>query len=788
MAAPKGNARAASNTWKGQVTGTPTLLDRANSARRFCRMAPVPTAPTLPAAAEPAAAAADGELVRGALFGRYVLLEAIGEGGMGKVFAAYDASLDRNIALKIVRHAPERVAQAWLVREARAMARVQHPAIVAVHDVGSVGARVYIAMELVRGTTLRGWLDHEPRAWREIVIHFVAAGRGLEAAHAAGVIHRDFKPENVLVDLAGRVRVSDFGLAELRGGAGVPASAGTPWFMAPEQYTGRGADAKTDQFAFCVSVWQAVYGEHPFAERESDLPAAVTAGKLRPPPDRAPRWLAQVLRRGLAVDPAARHASMTELLAALERGLARRRLRVVVPAALVVAGAAIAAPIVSMQSRASGPACASAGDRAASVWDAAHRAPLAKLPPRVLEAIDGYARDWAAQRVDACRATHERGEQSGELLDLRMQCLDRRMDELAALIAVLPAAPANAGDAVDALVPLTACEDIQSLRDVVPLPAGPLPRAQVLALREASSGVKADLDTGRFAQGFAAIEPLVQQAEAIGYDPLIGELELLHGVLAWRSDHMDVAESALEHALARAEAGRDGATSAAAWLELIRFTSQERKRPDEALRLGAIAQGAIDRYTGNPQLTSMLDEQLGWIALDQNRLDDAERYAHRAYDIRRTRAGEDSLPAAASLEHLAMVATARHDHDRALDLHRKALAIFERKDGPDHPDTLTELADYGAALFEAGKLDEALAVFRDGLARVERTLGPDGIDAAMYAHNIGLVDTALGKHDEAIALQQRALAIFVHVRGENAPDTIEQREDLAKAMRAAGRK
>src|SRR5205823_5348760 len=150
------------------------------------------------------------------------------------------ASLDRNIALKIVRHAPERLAQAWLVREAKAMARVQHPAIVTVHDVGSVGARVYIAMELVRGTTLRGWLDGKTRDWRDIVAMYVAAGRGLEAAHAAEVIHRDFKPENVLVDDTGRVRVSDFGLAQLRDGEGgtVPASAGTPWYMAPEQYCG----------------------------------------------------------------------------------------------------------------------------------------------------------------------------------------------------------------------------------------------------------------------------------------------------------------------------------------------------------------------------------------------------------------------------------------------------------------------------------------------------------------------------------------------------------------------
>jgi tetratricopeptide (TPR) repeat protein len=757
----------------------------------------VPTAPTYTAPIAAAALAAShehGALGRGTVFGRYVLLESIGEGGMGQVFAAHDAALDRNVALKIVKQAPERVAQAWLVREAKAMARVQHPAIVTVHDIGSVGARVYIAMELVRGTTLRGWLERERRSWRDIVRMYAAAGRGLEAAHAAGITHRDFKPDNVLVDVAGGVRVSDFGIAELRGAeAGMPASAGTPSFMAPEQFTGRGCDARSDQFSFCVAIWQAVYGEHPFAQHEADLRRAVTAGQVRTPPDRAPRWLEAALRRGLAVDPAARHPSMTALLATLDRGLARRRRRLVVPAALVLAGAAVAAPLALASRHAASPTCASAGERIATVWDATRRAQVSRalgpaLPAHLLDAIDAYARGWGEQRVEACRATHERGEQSGELLDLRMQCLDRRLDELGALLDVLvagePGVAGKAESAVDALVPLSACADVQSLRDVVPLPAAPEARARVAALREQSSKVKADLDTGRFAHGFVAVQPLVRLADTIGYDPLIAELELLHGVLAWRSDHMDVAEAALERALARAEAGRDGATSAEAWLDLVNFTSQERKRPAEALRLGAIAQGAIDRYSGNPGLTSALAEQLGWIALDQGRLDDAERYAQRAYDIRRPSAGENSQPTAASLEHLALVATARKDHVRALDLHRRALAIFERVEGRDHPDTLTELNDYGAALFEAGKLDEALAVYRDGLARVERTLGPDGMDAALYVHNIGLVDTALGKHAEALAMQQRALAIHERVRGPDAPDTIELRGDVERAQRA----
>jgi tetratricopeptide (TPR) repeat protein/predicted Ser/Thr protein kinase len=750
----------------------------------------VPTAPTVPAVTPPATTA-EGALGRGALFGRYVIVDVIGEGGMGQVFAAYDASLDRNIALKIVRHAPERVAQVWLVREAKAMARVQHPAIVAVHDIGAVGSRVYIAMELVRGTTLHEWVQREQRTWRRVVEMYVAAGRGLEAAHAAGVVHRDFKPENVLVDGNDRARVTDFGLAELRDEGGkVPASAGTPRYMAPEQYIGRGADARSDQFSFCVALWQDVYGEHPFAERDADLRSAVTAGKLRPASDRAPRWLADVLRRGLAVDPDARFPTMTALLAALERHLARRRLRVVVPVALVLAGAATATTI-ALAARDTGPSCATTGARAASVWDA-HRAKVEKAlgAPRVVAALDGYTRAWSAQRVEACRATHERGEQSGELLDLRMECLDRRLDEVAALVGVLetgePGVRASAANAVGSLVPLSACEDVKALRDV--LPAAPAVRARVVALREAATHVGADMETGRFAHGLAAVGPLVKEADTLGYDPLIGELETMHGVLEWRTDHMDAAETALYRAVARAEAGRDAAASARAWLELVRFTSQERKRLDEALRLGVLAQGAVDRYAGDPAYVSMLAEQLGWIALDQNKLDEAERQLQRAYDLRRAQLPEDDPAVAASIEHLAMVAAARGQHDKALDLHRRALAGFEHAYGPDHPDTLTEMMDYGAELFEAGKYDEADAMYRDGLARVERTLGDEGIDAAMYQHDIALVDTARGKHDEAIALERRALAIFEHVRGPKAPDTINQRLELAHTLYKCGHK
>jgi tetratricopeptide (TPR) repeat protein len=739
----------------------------------------VATAPTVPDATPAAPAAETGELARGTVFGRYVILEVLGEGGMGKVFAAHDSTLERVIALKVVRHAPDRTSQTQLVREAKAMARAAHPAIVPVHDVGAVGGRVYLAMELVRGETLRAWLAREPRTWQQIARMFVAAGRGLEAAHAAGVIHRDFKPENVLVDGSGHARVSDFGIANLTGHELGPSSAGTPPYMAPEQWTGRIADARTDQFAFCVALWQAVFGAHPFAEREEDLRRAVTSGAIVD----AQGPLAPILRRGLSVDPAARWPSMTVLIAELERVLGRRRPWLPIAVLAIAVFGVVGFGVVHR----TGIACDQAGARISEVW---HRdavaARLAGLDvrDRVLERLDHYAHDWAEQRVEACRATHERGEQSGALLDLRMACLDRRLGELGALIERVT--PAGAAQATEALVPLSACADVASLAAVVPLPDAPAARVRVVQLRTAASAAKAELDLGHYAKGLALIEPIVAQAEAAGYAPLVAEVERIHGGLAWRADRMDAAESALYRSLASAEAGRDGEQAARTWLELLQFTSQERGRSAEALRLGKIAQGAIDRYKGDPQVASALAEQLGWIALDSEQLDEATTYLDRAYALRLENHADDHA-LAASLEHLGLLATEKGDHETALERHRQSLALFERSVGHDHPDTLTEVLDYGAALQQAGKLDEAAAMYRDGLARVERALGPDGLDAAMFRHNIGMVLTLEGKHDEAIALQRDALAIFRRVRGTSATDTAEQHAELARTLRAGGK-
>ena len=305
--------------------------------------------------------AAAGALPRGTAIGRYLIVEPLGAGGLGDVYTAYDPELDRRVAVKVLRptagvgssQSGTLNGRDRLVREAKAMARLAHPNVVAIHDVGRIGDEVFIAMERVEGKTLAAWLREAERPWKEVRDVFLAAGAGLAAAHAANIIHRDFKPQNVIVGADGRPRVLDFGLARslrkeqsglLRMEGLIAESAGagdldtqitvaglvmgTPQFMAPEQFEGASSGAQADQFSFCVALWKGIYRERPFqGENMPGLIKAVREGKITEPKDRrgVPKWMHKALLRGLAHDPEKRHPSMEALLHALQRDKRSRR-------------------------------------------------------------------------------------------------------------------------------------------------------------------------------------------------------------------------------------------------------------------------------------------------------------------------------------------------------------------------------------------------------------------------------------------------------------------------------
>jgi eukaryotic-like serine/threonine-protein kinase len=299
------------------------------------------------------------DLRPGRRMGRYVVHQQIGRGGMGVVYEAVDRKVGRRVALKLMHGrgaAAGHTATDRLLREAQALARLNHPNIVSLYDFGTTDRGVFIAMEHVRGESLRAWMSGE-HAWREVLEVFIQAGRGLSAAHAAGIVHRDFKPTNVLVGYDGRVKVLDFGLARRRSGdvgydeEPKPSHAradstpdnpllatrltsggvviGTTHYMSPEQLMDMQVRPASDQFSFCVALWEALYGSRPYPGKTLlELAASYRDERIEPPRRRGvPTSVHRALLRGLRIEPGQRFATMDQLLAVLEQASRPRRKR-----------------------------------------------------------------------------------------------------------------------------------------------------------------------------------------------------------------------------------------------------------------------------------------------------------------------------------------------------------------------------------------------------------------------------------------------------------------------------
>jgi predicted Ser/Thr protein kinase len=418
--------------------------------------------------------------------GRYVVLSQIGVGAMGMILAAYDPELDRKAALKLLKRRGEtRVkARTRLRREAQALAKLHHPNVVSVYDVGVHEQQVFIAMEFVQGRALSEWMavrEGRVRPWREVLSAFVSAGRGLMAVHEVGLVHRDFKPDNVMIGDDERVLVADFGLARLIDGSepdeneatidiGSPdskvlltkltrtgASLGTPAYMAPEQLRGERATVYSDQFSFCVSLSEGLHGRLPTASAARDLPAE------RPSNAHVPAWLEHIVERGLSPDPQQRFASMAGLIGALCAGEARRR-RFGAFAAVAVIGLVVAGGfgLHQRQAAAREAACVEAGDAVDRIWNANSRAALVEgvlltdvsYAPTVVEKLlpwlDRQAETWREHATLACRnATIGRGgagegHWSAATLDKATWCLEQHRLELELLVTELSAADAGA--------------------------------------------------------------------------------------------------------------------------------------------------------------------------------------------------------------------------------------------------------------------------------------------------------------------------------------------------------
>jgi tetratricopeptide (TPR) repeat protein/predicted Ser/Thr protein kinase len=720
----------------------------------------VPVTLPLPAGSDRAAA-----LERGATLGRYVVIEKLGSGGMGEVYAAFDSVLDRKVGLKVLRDEGEH-RRALLLREAHAMAKLSHPNVVAVFDAGVVGGRLFIAMELVQGRTLREWQAAARPGPREVLRVYVEAGRGLAAAHAAGIVHRDFKPSNVLLSDDGHVKVTDFGVArsldepQSDAPASPPGSeagiVGTPGFMAPEQRRGLAVDERGDQFSFCVALYEALHGRKPegTVARTGSVPAHVR----------------RALARGLSPERDARFPTMESLLDELVRDPARRRRRWLGAA---TATAAVAGVVVwgqhEMAARRA-QLCTGAELEANDTWndDTRHRAEQALLATgvpyagdtwrRTREQIDAYMARWAAMHKRTCEATRVRGEQSEPVMGLRMACLERRREEVGALAHVLATADREvASKAVQAAMELTSldsCHGITALTDIQPEPTDPQRRAELASVRKDLSEVKANVDAGRASVVRGQIAPLVERTRAIDYPPALAEALLLSATAKAESGNWaDAAEDARDAVLA-SESGRDDGQKAMAEIAIVHWLT-ETGRVDEAARWSDLAEATLHRTGDDGEQKAEWLDASGWLLYRQGKI---------AAAAERLRAGVDTAHRASSTpQRIAKVERALADAEAALGHADEAQRLVDESDrtlidafGVDHPSRIPVLVNRSVIAARANRRQDELSYARQAIELAER-VAPD--HPALGVAQLDACDALLRLRDYGSALSHCTEAV-----------------------------
>ena len=725
---------------------------------------------------------------------RYVISAVLGRGGMGTVYLAQDRTLGRDVALKL----HHRTGAERLHREAMAMAKLAHPNVVTVFEVATVDDRLYVAMEYVRGETFRGWLSTEPRSWRDIIAMLGGAGEGLVAAHAAGLIHRDFKPENILVGDDGRPRVGDFGLARI--GPAPAADAinvaladtaltqagsvlGTPAYMAPEQLAGDMVDARCDQFAFCIVAWEALYGERPFTGIDR-------SARKEPRRSAVPVRVRRVLERGLAIDPADRYADMRALLTAL-RGAAmprtKRRVAVALLGAAILAGAGYMTT-TTMQQHRQAAACEARGDSVRRLVSATDQMVMrmkfvATGSPVALDAFDHtmqvltpYADTLAAQTTRACNATQD----PVELRTAKRTCLDTHTRELAALTALFTNPDAN--------VVQRASTAAWSMSEVLPCsdPSALLAQAKRTPVPDLER-VKALDDVGRYQEALAAANVVVDSARKSGNREVL--LDALLAAAQAQSELEDPgAARAFEDAVALAESlGRDG-DAANAYASLASIAGTMDRDYAAAHRYLALSRAKLERLGGkNLAIRGDLFVTEAQILYDENRLGEAEAAGRQAVATFEQAFGARHPKLAGALGTLSPILLAQGKSDEGLRTAARTFEMSEQTLGAEHPTTAGANMNYASALIDAKKFDEARARLLRADAVFAKVFGEVHPVRAAIAGNLGGVEQMQEHWDAALAHYQRAISILEQTVGPDSADVSGARRDAAKVLALANR-
>lgn len=703
----------------------------------------------------------------GTMLGRFVTLHSLGSGAMGTVVAAYDPSLDRKVALKLPRgelqDSPE--GRERLLSEARALAQLAHPNVVSVYEAGEADGHVYLAMELVPGRSLAEWLSAAPRTSQQILDVFLQAGQGLYALHRRGLVHRDFKPTNVLVGDDGRTRVTDLGLAQPHD---APSRAeGTPRYMAPEQRRGEPATAAADQYSFAVALLEA----------------------LEPPRlHRSRRRLETLLARGAAARPEERFPDLAQLLAALDKSRRKPRTFGLYAASTLTVLLAFTLGAREVERRAQRCAFDRAG--LAERWDDARRTALrdalldtqaayaTQSADTALQLFDRYADRLQGARREACVATRVRGEQGEELLGRRMACLQRREQALDALVTAMLQSPRESvekiASAAAQLPAFEPCANLSALLDVRVPPDSLESRERLAPARRTLNMAWARLQLGRPKEALEPAQQALEQARQAGSKPLLAEALWALGQAERMMSKLGPAEAHLVEALVVGEGINDATTVEGAAHALARMLDAQR-RDVEAGHWAALAGAAVERLGSDSLSQARLHLTRGLLEKDPVKSFQQFETATQLMT---------SLPAqhpdkVHALRLLASRARLAGRLEEAVNRSRIALAAAETALGPTHPDVAESLSILGGALLQSRQTEEALHAFERASQLFERALGPESFRLAEAVHNMGAALMDAGAYEEAERWTRRAMAIKRASLPEDDPRVLSERNNLA---------
>jgi tetratricopeptide (TPR) repeat protein/tRNA A-37 threonylcarbamoyl transferase component Bud32 len=726
---------------------------------------------------------------------RFVVLHRLGEGAMGRVYLVYDPELDRNVAFKVIRTEVDDDAElaerrrARLLREARAIGKLAHPNVVAVHEIGTIdqggGDEVFILMEYVEGSTLREWAQSGERGADALLEAYLQAGDGLAAAHAAGIVHRDFKPDNALVGKDGRVRVVDFGLAAgatdsevFEPGSEVSVDAvltqtdavmGTPAYMAPEQLGGGRANPRSDQFCFCASLYEALYGRRPFdADNVGRLIIAMEKGiRATDVPAEAgvPAHVRAALLRGLQTDPAQRFTDMPSLLEALRRDPRPRRRRAALLATVGAGLVGLGALSVAARSE---QACRRPTTRLEGIWDdatrEAGRVAFSKTNlgfaedswARVASSMDAQAEAWLDAAVEQCEAATT---DPVEVSLLRTRCVDRNLRQLRAVSQALGAADAKlverSAEVLDQLVTPRDCGDVDALTEGVP-PAPAEVEAEVEALRDAVEDAKVLTTLGRYTEAEASMEDAVARAEQTDYVPVMAETRATLGAVLNEAGEGKEARDALEQAYWQARRVGHDRIQVEAATKLVFVVGYTLGQLEAAKQWVANAEADWTRSVGSPLDKADIDSNFG-AAL--NRAGQHREALARHDAALETRRGHP-VATAASHNNLGLVYLNVGEADAAREHIEKSLALHESELGPLHPSVANSHHNLSRAFQAQGDdagarrhLQRAMEIWRDALGESDSRYG-------IALNTLGAFDSAVGAYERAAPHFRRAVEIL----------------------------